>query len=874
MALNIGELVGYLKLDRKQWNAGLTAAREQLKRLGAGNDDLNQMQSRISKIGNGFKMAALQAGNLQWVIFGVAGAVQLVGAASGVLGVGIGALAAMGAAAATVKLGADGIKKAFEGTEPALDRLKAKVSATFQKELAPAVRDINQLLPQTTARFQGIAVAISGTIRQVAQLARERASVNSLNATLWNSEDIVRNLGAVAAPIVRIFLDIASVGTSMLAQLTGGAGRVATRFADWVSAAKESGQLWAWMQKGVDTIKQLGSYIGGIVALFVHIFQALQQGAGATSLSIDQIVGSLIGLAAVVTGNPVLAFIGFLASTAIPILQQFMQTAEGQEVFRQLGDAMNRIGNVVSSVLTTAVMALAPLIPPLVSAFADLAEQALPPLIDAITFLAPVLLNIATFIQQNIDWIGPLAAALGVWTAAQWLLNIALDANPIGLVIIAIGALIAIVALIITYWEPISGFFVDLWNTIWKWTSDRITDITNFIVSVWGGIVEWFKGLGAKIGAAFTTVIDWFAALPGKIGDFFAALPGILWDAFTSAFAFALNAVIQGIEWVIAEVIALPFQIANALIGLGELLGSLARDAWTAFIDSAQTIGAALIEWVLALPGRIYEGLISLVVGLGGLARDAWNAFIQSAKDGGVAIYQFALALPGRIISGIAALGSMLSSAAGAAWRWFISTMRDTAEGIWSFVTSIPGRITGALGDLGSLLWKAGKTIIDGLLAGLKAAVGGVWDFVSGIGDKIAKLKGPLPYDRQLLVPAGLAIMGGLHAGLKEGFKPIQAWVSGVGDTIAGSVASNVRSPLRLMDVIKQGDVSQDEWQRLLGLGWKGDPTDGMEALHRPGGDTSTQPRALVQIENYHPPADASPHEVATDLDWLSRTGG
>ncbi|WP_269222006.1 phage tail tape measure protein [Flavobacterium sp. IMCC34518] len=38
-------------------------------------------------------------------------------------------------------------------------------------------------------------------------------------------------------------------------------------------------------------------------------------------------------------------------------------------------------------------------------------------------------------------------------TAAQWLLNIAMDANPIGLVILAISALVAVVATIITYYE-------------------------------------------------------------------------------------------------------------------------------------------------------------------------------------------------------------------------------------------------------------------------------------------------------------------------------------------------------------------------------------------------------------------------------------
>ncbi|MDN4693181.1 hypothetical protein QYZ44_17725 [Vibrio parahaemolyticus] len=43
-------------------------------------------------------------------------------------------------------------------------------------------------------------------------------------------------------------------------------------------------------------------------------------------------------------------------------------------------------------------------------------------------------------------------------TGAQWALNTAMMANPIGLVIAGVMALIAVVALVVKYWEPISGF--------------------------------------------------------------------------------------------------------------------------------------------------------------------------------------------------------------------------------------------------------------------------------------------------------------------------------------------------------------------------------------------------------------------------------
>jgi TP901 family phage tail tape measure protein len=47
--------------------------------------------------------------------------------------------------------------------------------------------------------------------------------------------------------------------------------------------------------------------------------------------------------------------------------------------------------------------------------------------------------------------------AKGLWAAAQWVLNVAMNANPIGLIILAIVALVAVVTLIIKKWETWGG---------------------------------------------------------------------------------------------------------------------------------------------------------------------------------------------------------------------------------------------------------------------------------------------------------------------------------------------------------------------------------------------------------------------------------
>lgn len=58
---------------------------------------------------------------------------------------------------------------------------------------------------------------------------------------------------------------------------------------------------------------------------------------------------------------------------------------------------------------------------------------------------------------------GSVAAGIGIATAATWLWNATLLSNPITWLV---GAVVAGVAAIITYWEPITEFFQDLWDGI------------------------------------------------------------------------------------------------------------------------------------------------------------------------------------------------------------------------------------------------------------------------------------------------------------------------------------------------------------------------------------------------------------------------
>ncbi|MFA0611984.1 hypothetical protein AB4604_22835, partial [Vibrio sp. 10N.222.49.B4] len=84
-----------------------------------------------------------------------------------------------------------------------------------------------------------------------------------------------------------------------------------------------------------------------------------------------------------------------------------------------------------------------------------------------------------------------LALKTKAMAAAQWAFNAAMSANPIGLVIMAVIALIGVVALIVKYWEPIGDFFSSLWDGIvakFMGAIDYISGIVDKVSGWWNGL--------------------------------------------------------------------------------------------------------------------------------------------------------------------------------------------------------------------------------------------------------------------------------------------------------------------------------------------------------------------------------------------------
>lgn len=144
------------------------------------------------------------------------------------------------------------------------------------------------------------------------------------------------------------------------------------------------------------------------------------------------------------------------------------------------------------------------------------------------------------------------SAASKAWAAAQWLLNAALTANPIGLIILAI---VAFVGIIVLAYNKV-GWFRDLVDRAWAGIKVAISAVVQWfqqtawpiIQTVIGYIVGYYKMLWT----VFSTVVGWVITKGAALIGFFTDLPSRiasavtgLWDGLKTSFRAAVNWIID-----------------------------------------------------------------------------------------------------------------------------------------------------------------------------------------------------------------------------------------------------------------------------------------------------------------------------------------
>ncbi|WP_273726165.1 phage tail tape measure protein [Leuconostoc mesenteroides] len=576
------------------------------------------------------------------------------------------------------------------------------------------------------------------------------------------------------------------------------------------------------------------------------------------------------------------------------LLGSFYQTKNATSIFETIGTVIGKIVTVIANVITY--------VANLVSAILSIkgASDVLVSIAVGVGGIALGFKVIATAVKVAQTAMAVFSAGVKIARGAMMAFNVAINANPISLLVIAITAVVAALVYFFTQtatgkkmWSDFVKFIVDKWNglvsaiksvgssivgawnstvssvkNIWKsipgffsgiWsqitadvssTGQGVADVwnsaVNYVMGIWSNIVTFFSALWSGI---ISTLQPLFTALTDGWNNAKANLSGIwngiitiagsVWnllkDVIMGPILLVLDLIMGdftqlGIDaaniwnnivsslgsiWTgLVQIASTTFNIAmTAIINIWNTVSTTTVSIWDSIVSTVTGIWNSFVSGSLKFATDLFNGVINIWNAIPGWASGLWNTVKSNVSNTWNGMVSGGSSFANNTFNSIKGVWNSIPGWASSLWNSVKNVTHNVWSGIysgtynmavalvrgvrgaWSGITGwasnvwngVKSVIRGAMNfDLGA----AGRAIMDSFFSGLVSAWGKVKSFVGGIASWIRKHKGPISYDRKLLIPAGNAIMTGLNAGLVDNFKTVQKNVSGMAGSILDAATS------------------------------------------------------------------------------------
>ena len=536
--------------------------------------------------------------------------------------------------------------------EPLIEIRKATQQALFEG-MAQSFSKLGVLLPAVRSGFVGIASQMREMGKAWIDMATSQQSVRDLDTILQNTAKGFRQAGPAAANLGQALRDIAAVGSSFLPNMGRALADVTKRFADFISEARQTGDLAQWIRGAVSDMKQLGRIASNVWKAFSNIATAFRGGE------------SLLDMLTRITDK----------------LREMTETKGAQQTFSNLARVMREVLDAATRVASQLFDSFGSVLKELTPFLVEFAQALATGVVTALKAVTPLLQSMAKWLSQNKAIMAPLLVTLAGIVTGFKLFSTA--AKGILVVKNALVAMRAASVLLGTAFVKSGALIKSFVATSWQLVTVTLPNFLRMVATMIAeGTVLAARATAqaARVAAAWISNMVRTAAVATANATRMAAV------AVASFVRMAASAVANAAKttaaWVASWVRMAAVSLAQAARMAAAWVIAMGPVGWV----TAAVIG--LVALIIANWDKVKNFTRSAWNAVSNFVRNAWNR-ITSAVGGAIGrvrstvaggfnnVVNFVRGIPGRIVGALGDLGGLLVGAGRSLIRGFIGGIQD-----------------------------------------------------------------------------------------------------------------------------------------------------------------------------------------------------